>query len=161
MRSREVHSDSREERKKKLLEYFDECVAAGDEGLVVKNLSSTYFVGERSREQKKWIKMKPDYSDEVESLDLLILGAYYSEGTRRAGQLSHFLIGVRDDHNPELWLHIGKVGSGFTDAELAKFRRIALQVSNPAHRAQMQAKIVKCTQDREAQAKIVQAFDRG
>ena len=121
VRSEEVHSTSKEERKTRLLEYFDKCVAAGDEGLVVKDLNSTYFVGERSREQKKWIKMKPDYSDEVESLDLLILGAYYSEGTRRAGQLSHFLIGVRSDDSPELWLHIGKVGSGFTDAELAKF----------------------------------------
>ena len=104
----------------------------------MKDLNSTYFVGERSREQKKWIKMKPDYSDEVESLDLLILGAYYSEGTRRAGQLSHFLIGVRSDDSPELWLHIGKVGSGFTDAELAKFHeRVAdkwLEYDTPAAR---------------------------
>ena len=43
-------------------------------------------------------QVKPDYVDGMgETLDLVVLGGYFGEGKRRAGQASHFLLGVMDD----------------------------------------------------------------
>ena len=43
-----------------------------------------------------WVKLKPDYIDEMgKTLDLLILAGYYGHGTR-GGKLSNFLVGVAD-----------------------------------------------------------------
>ena len=41
------------------------------------------------------LKLKPEYGEgSVETLDVLVLGGYYGEGTRRSNGLSHFLLGV-------------------------------------------------------------------
>jgi len=89
----------------------------GEEGLVVKDLSSVYVVGEQSRSKAHWVKMKPEYSDQTSNLDLLVLGGYYGDGHRRAGMLSHFLLGVADHTtmppdgsvNTTKWFTVGKV----------------------------------------------------
>jgi hypothetical protein len=54
--------------------YFNEVTLAGEEGLVIKNLNGCYELGEKSRATALWVKMKPEYGDQMEDLDLLILG---------------------------------------------------------------------------------------
>ena len=61
-------------RKEQIESYFNELTLAGEEGLVIKNLNSCYELGEKSRGMALWVKMKPEYGDQTEDLDLLILG---------------------------------------------------------------------------------------
>jgi ATP-dependent DNA ligase len=65
--------------------------------------------------------MKPEYSDQTTNLDVCVVGAYYGDGNRRSGLLSHFLLAVVDqntlppdgsepsDVNKTKWFTMGKV----------------------------------------------------
>ena len=58
---------------------------------MIKPTSAPYIFGDR----KHWIKIKPDYIDGlIDTLDLVVIGGYYGEGRRRAGNISHFLLAV-------------------------------------------------------------------
>ena len=63
------------------------AVAAGHEGVVVKDLDSPYAAGRRGR---AWVKVKP-----VHTLDLVVLAVERGSG-RRAGWLSNIHLGARD-----------------------------------------------------------------
>lgn len=56
---------TREERQKRIQDFFFTAFNEGEEGLVVKDLSSEYCIGEKSRQKAHWVKMKPEYSDQV------------------------------------------------------------------------------------------------
>ena len=56
---------TRDERQKRLQDFFFTAFNEGEEGLVVKDLSSEYCIGEKSRQKAHWVKMKPEYSDQV------------------------------------------------------------------------------------------------
>jgi ATP-dependent DNA ligase len=60
--------------------YFERSVELGWEGLIVKSLDGPYKIGDKSRNSKLWLKVKPDYMASHDNLDLLILGGYYREG---------------------------------------------------------------------------------
>ncbi len=87
-----------------------EALAAGHEGIMLKDPDSTYSPGRRG---KNWLKRKPD----VETLDLVVTGAEWGEG-RRATFLGTFLLSARtaDDSYETL----GKVATGITDETLAE-----------------------------------------
>jgi len=93
------------------------ALAAGHEGIMLKNPDSAYTPGRRG---KNWLKRKPD----VETLDLVVTGAEWGEG-RRANVLGTFLLSVRGDgdsvgeggETPDFET-IGKVATGITDEEL-------------------------------------------
>jgi DNA ligase-4 len=71
-------------------------VEEGSEGLVLKNPHSIYQLNHRSYD---WIKVKPEYMTEYgESLDCLVIGAYFGQGHRGGGHAS-FLCGLRVDEN--------------------------------------------------------------
>nr|WP_228046958.1 ATP-dependent DNA ligase [Saccharopolyspora sp. HNM0983] len=98
-------------------EVFDEALAAGHEGVVVKDLDSGYAAGRRGR---AWRKVKPEHT-----LDLVVLAAEWGHG-RRTGYLSNLHLGARDpDGGPPLM--VGKTFKGLTDELLAwqtaEFRR--------------------------------------
>ena len=61
-------------RRAELEDFFNTVTLAGEEGLVVKNLSSKYYIGEKSRKIAKWIKMKPEYGDQTTDLDFVVIG---------------------------------------------------------------------------------------
>ena len=88
-----------------------------EEGLVVKDIESHYKPG--ARHAGGWIKVKPDYEGAlVDTLDLVILGGYYGSG-RRAGSVSHFLMGVSGGKTEVIkFSSFSKVGTGFNMAEL-------------------------------------------
>ena len=66
---------------------LDEALAAGHEGVVVKDAASPYAAGRRG---KAWRKVKP-----VRTYDLVVLGAEWGHG-RRQGWLSNLHLGARD-----------------------------------------------------------------
>ena len=62
------------------------------EGLVVKNPDAVYQTNSRGAD---WIKVKPEYSDQMgENLDLLVLGGWWGKGGR-TGKISSLLCGLR------------------------------------------------------------------
>ncbi|MFB6120149.1 MAG: ATP-dependent DNA ligase LigA [Halobacteriaceae archaeon] len=80
---------------------------AGHEGILLKNPESAYSPGRRG---KNWLKRKPD----VETLDLVVVGAEWGEG-RRANVLGTFELGARDGDG---FATVGNVATGLTDEEL-------------------------------------------
>ncbi|WP_091450891.1 ATP-dependent DNA ligase [Actinokineospora iranica] len=84
------------------------ALAAGHEGVMVKDLDSPYQAGRRG---KAWQKVKP-----VHTLDLVVLGAEWGHG-RRTGVLSNLHLGARDpDGGPPVM--VGKTFKGLTDTLL-------------------------------------------
>lgn len=99
---RYVLSQEKEERIKEIENYFHHVVLLGKrEGLILKKLLSPYTLGEDSKYKGDWIKMKPEYGQLTEEIDLVLLGAYFSssvnqENSRHHG-VSQFLLGCLND----------------------------------------------------------------
>ena len=84
---------------------LDEALAAGHEGVVVKDAASVYKAGRRG---KAWRKVKP-----VRTYDLVVLGAEWGHG-RRQGWLSNLHLGARDPDGGG-FVMVGKCFKGLTD----------------------------------------------
>ena len=86
-------------------EMLAESIAAGHEGVMIKDASSRYEAGRRG---KSWRKVKP-----VVTLDLVVLAAEWGHG-RRSGMLSNLHLGAVDpDGGPPSM--VGKTFKGLTD----------------------------------------------
>ena len=88
------------------------------EGLVIKDAHSTYEPGKRH-----WLKVKKDYLADgsmADSADLVVLGGWCGNG-KKGGQISTFLMGVRDENDK--WYTVTKVALGFDDATLARLQK--------------------------------------
>jgi hypothetical protein len=95
-----THEDIEVQRSFALEQCYREIVeSAGSEGLVLKDLSSPYYLGAASRSLRYWFKLKPDYdrSGQASDIDVLVLGGKYADGFRQAGFLSALLVGIIDD----------------------------------------------------------------
>jgi DNA ligase-1 len=90
-------------------EFFQEAVAHGHEGVVVKALDTPYVAGRRGA---GWIKVKPRHT-----LDLVVLAAEWGHGRRR-GFLSNLHLGARDPATGD-FVMLGKTFKGLTDELLA------------------------------------------
>jgi DNA ligase 1 len=95
---------------------LEESLAAGHEGVVVKDAASLYAAGRRG---KAWRKVKP-----VRTYDLVVLGAEWGHG-RRQGWLSNLHLGARDPRTGE-FVMVGKTFKGMTD-ELLEWQTKELQ----------------------------------
>ena len=98
--------------------FFEEAVADGCEGLVVKSKAdeSIYRAGARSW---LWVKLKRSYQSKmVEPVDLVAVGALHGRG-RRAGSYGALLAAAYDPEE-DVFRTVCKVGSGFTDEDLAR-----------------------------------------
>ena len=84
---------------------LDDALAAGHEGVVVKDAASLYAAGRRG---KAWRKVKP-----VRTYDLVVLGAEWGHG-RREGWLSNLHLGARDPVGGT-FVMVGKTFKGLTD----------------------------------------------
>lgn len=103
-----------------LKEYFEEKVYAGLEGIITKQLQTTYEAGTRNF---SWIKLKANtMSDLVDTLDVAVLGYYSGKGTRSKFGVGTLLAGIFDPKT-ESYYSIGKVGSGFTDENLGIIKK--------------------------------------
>ncbi|HET7194429.1 MAG TPA: ATP-dependent DNA ligase [Nocardioides sp.] len=88
--------------------FLDEALAAGHEGVVVKNLAAAYDAGRRG---SAWVKVKP-----VHTLDLVVLAVEWGSG-RREGWLSNIHLGARDPDS-DGFVMLGKTFKGMTDEML-------------------------------------------
>ena len=90
-------------------ELLQQAILAGHEGIMAKDLKSSYTPGVRG---KKWFKIKP-----VETLDVVIVAADWGSG-RREGWLSNYHLSVRDAQTGD-YLLVGKTFKGLTDEEFS------------------------------------------
>ena len=86
---------------------YHKALAEGHEGVMLKDLMSLYSPGVRG---KHWVKIKP----EVETLDLVVIGAEWGEG-RRARTFGSFLLACLDQG---LFRAVSKVATGISDEQL-------------------------------------------
>ncbi len=86
-------------------EYYDDALAVGNEGVMIKSLDAPYAAGRRG---KSWQKIKPAHT-----LDLLVIGAEWGYG-RRTGFLSNLHLAARDEETGEPVM-VGKTFKGLTD----------------------------------------------
>jgi DNA ligase-1 len=103
---------------KELESFFLEAIEDGCEGLVCKSVAedSVYQAGARGW---LWIKYKRDYKSEMnDTVDLVIVGAFYGRG-KRAGAYGALLLAAYDP-DKDTFETVTKCGTGFTDADLAK-----------------------------------------
>jgi DNA ligase-1 len=103
---------------------FDDARERHNEGLMVKDPSSTYQPGRRGL---GWLKLKKALA----TLDCVVVGVEWGHGKRR-GVLSDYTFAVRESDEPDArLLTIGKAYTGLTDAEIAamteRFHGITLQ----------------------------------
>jgi DNA ligase-1 len=103
---------------------FDDARDRHNEGLMVKDPSSTYQPGRRGL---GWLKLKKALA----TLDCVVVGVEWGHGKRR-GVLSDYTFAVRESEEPDArLLTIGKAYTGLTDAEIAamteRFHQITLQ----------------------------------
>ncbi|MBA8793139.1 DNA ligase-1 [Friedmanniella endophytica] len=90
-------------------EAFEQAVAAGFEGVVIKNLDAPYAAGRRD---SAWVKVKPRHT-----FDLVVTAVEWGHG-RREGLLSNLHLAARDPATGGLVM-LGKTFKGMTDEMLA------------------------------------------
>lgn len=95
--------------------FLNRALEAGQEGVMVKGLDTTYEAGRRG---KAWFKVKP-----VQTFDLVILAADWGHGRRR-GWLSNLHLGARDPEGG--FVMVGKTFKGMTD-EMLEWQTAKLQ----------------------------------
>ncbi|KAF3886692.1 MULTISPECIES: ATP-dependent DNA ligase [Nostocales] len=93
-------------------EEFTAARKRGNEGLMVKDLNSTYKPGRRGRE---WLKVKRA----IATLDVVVTAAEVGTG-KRSRFLSDFTFAVRKSEDDPTLLNVGKAYSGLTDAEVTE-----------------------------------------
>ena len=93
------------------------AIENGCEGVMIKQMSSTYRAGAR---EYAWVKLKREYRSELaDTLDLVIVGALHGRG-RRAGKYGALLLAAFDE-KADMFQSVSKVGTGFTDVHLEQF----------------------------------------
>ena len=100
-----------------LEDYFTLAISAGTEGLVCKSLAPTsvYQAGARGW---SWIKLKRDFvSAMIDTVDLVVVGAFYGRG-RRAGTYGSLVLAAYDPE-VDMFRTVTRLGTGFKEEELA------------------------------------------
>ncbi|KAI9713916.1 MAG: hypothetical protein M1820_000646 [Bogoriella megaspora] len=101
---------------------LEDSVKASCEGLMVKMLDGAESHYEPSRRSQNWLKVKKDYLTGVgDSLDLVVLGAYYGKG-KRTSWYGAFLLAC---YNPatEKFESVCNIGTGFSEALLESLHK--------------------------------------
>ena len=100
--------------------YMEESIAAGGEGLMIKDPKAVYSAGARGF---GWIKLKREYRSELtDTIDLVIVGALHGRG-RRAGVYGAYLLAAYDEKKGA-YPTITKIGTGFSDEDLERFPKM-------------------------------------
>jgi len=101
-------------------DFLENSINSGCEGLMLKTLDAPYRAGARG---SNWLKLKREYRNELgDSLDLIVIGAYFGKG-RRTGLYGTLLLGTYNPDNDN-FPSVCKVGTGFTDESLDQLYQI-------------------------------------
>ncbi|KAF2120490.1 DNA ligase 1 [Lophiotrema nucula] len=101
---------------------LEDSVKSGCEGLMVKMLDGSESFYEPSKRSQNWLKVKKDYLSGVgDSLDLVVLGAYFGKG-KRTSWYGAFLLAC---YNPKTQNYetVCNIGTGFSEAILESFHK--------------------------------------
>lgn len=109
--------------RKSVFAELDKAISNMDEGIILKDMRSTYQLDKRNH---SWIKVKPDHFFKGqhfmgETFDLLIVGAYYGTKFGRRS-LSHFLCALATSVGSAVFHSFCKVGTGYTRDELLRLQ---------------------------------------
>ena len=103
-----------------IVEFFENSINAGSEGLMLKMPDKPYQAGSRG---SFWLKLKREYQNELgDSLDLVVIGGYFGKG-RRTGNYGTLLLASYDE-DEDTFTSICKVGTGFSDESLDQLYQI-------------------------------------
>ncbi|OIO27636.1 DNA ligase [Candidatus Micrarchaeota archaeon CG_4_10_14_0_2_um_filter_60_11] len=106
--------------------FFEECVNAGLEGVMAKDLKAPYVAGSR---KFAWIKLKKSYAEGLaDTLDVVVVGYYYGKGKRTEFGLGGLLTAVRAEQR---FKTIAKIGTGFSEAQLQELRDYLTKLKVP------------------------------
>jgi len=115
---------------------YEDAIAAGHEGVMLKSPDSPYAPGKRG---KNWLKIKPV----METLDLVVIGARWGEG-RRATFLGSFRLASPDPETGRLE-DVGWVATGITDemlGELTDLFRDLILVSGEGMEVEVRPEVI-------------------
>ncbi|PNS19967.1 hypothetical protein CAC42_7934 [Sphaceloma murrayae] len=102
---------------------LEDSVKASCEGLMVKMLDGESSYYEPSRRSQNWLKVKKDYlAGAGDSLDLVVLGAYYGKG-KRTSVFGAFLLACYNASTQEFET-VCNIGTGFSEEMLAHLHDI-------------------------------------
>ncbi|KAF1841136.1 ATP-dependent DNA ligase [Cucurbitaria berberidis CBS 394.84] len=96
---------------------LEDSIKEGCEGLMVKMLDGPESSYEPSKRSQNWLKVKKDYLSGIgDSLDLVVLGAYYGKG-KRTNWYGAFLLACYNP-NTQNYESVCNIGTGFSEAIL-------------------------------------------
>lgn len=123
---------------KELEEFFEHCVERGLEGIVAKDLNAPYIAGAR---KWAWIKLKRSYRGALsDTIDAVIVGYFKGRGQRAQFGLGAILVAVYDREN-DVFKTVAKVGTGFTESQLAEMKCLLDEIAVPRRPARVVANI--------------------
>ena len=103
-----------------ILQFYDEAIRKGFEGIIIKDSSLAYEPNKRSR---GWAKYKPPLIE----LDIAIISASYGEGKRK-NVFATFEMGVKSENG---YVSIGQVGNGLADYQ---YNQLTLELKKNVER---------------------------
>jgi DNA ligase-1 len=104
-----------------LKEFFDAQIDKGLEGVIAKRLDAPYEAGARNF---NWIKLKQTHQGKLsDTVDVVIVGYFHGRGVRGRLGIGAILVSVFDPKT-DTFPTIAKVGSGFSDEDWVKLRRM-------------------------------------
>lgn len=123
---------------KEILEFFNEAISEGLEGLMLKKLDSPYKAGGRGFH---WVKFKRSQSGTLtDTVDCVLLGVYSGKGKRTEFGVGGLLVGVYNS-NKDRFETISRVGTGLTDDEFRKVFEISKKLRLDHKPARVESKI--------------------
>ncbi len=99
---------------KELMDYFNQCLARGLEGIIAKDLKAPYTAGAR---KFAWIKLKKSYGALADTVDGVICGYYLGKGSRAEFEFGGLLIAVLNEDTGRFET-VARIGSGFSEDEM-------------------------------------------
>lgn len=113
-------------KREKLISMFNQSLTGNCEGLMIKDMASTYHC----KRSDSWAKLKKDYIAELgDSFDLVPIGGIFGKGLRK-GTFGSFLMAAYNDKTQQFETFC-KVGTGFSKELAETLTDSLLQVAIP------------------------------